>query len=85
MQTIQTKFLGATNTRGARIKATTSEGKSAFVDYSHELSGEAVHFEAVKKLCKKLNWKGDFIAGATKSGYVFVFTNSTKFTTKNEA
>ena len=79
MKTIQTKFLGETNTLGVRIKATTSEGKSVVVSYAQELSGEAAHFEAVKELCKKLNWKGEFVAGSTKKGYVFVLKNNKDF------
>ena len=73
MQTITTKFIGATNYRGERIKATSESGISATVDYDY--SGRAIdcHWEAVKALCEKLDWEGNFIAGNTKNGYVWVF------------
>jgi hypothetical protein len=80
MQAIQTKYISATNSRGSRIKAISASGVSATVSYNYELSGEAVHFEAVKALCKKLGWSGEFISGATKHGYSFLFKNSQSFT-----
>jgi hypothetical protein len=39
---IRTKYIPATNTAGARIKAT-SCGKTKSISYPYELSGEAVH------------------------------------------
>jgi len=73
MQSINTKYLSPTNTQGARIKATTASGISATVSYNHEFEGAAVHFEAVKALCKKLGWSGEMVAGSTKDGYNFTF------------
>lgn len=80
MQSIQTKYLSATNKLSARIKATCTSGISAIVHVDYALSHETLHFEAVKKLCKKLGWRGEFVAGATKSGFSFVFENSATFT-----
>lgn len=63
MIAIHTKFIGPTNTRGARIKAYTADwgdrkGFTATITYPHQLSGEQCHFEAVKALVKKngLDW-----------------------------
>jgi len=86
MIAIHTKFLGATNTRGAKIKAYTANwgntrGLSATVSYPYGLSGAACHFEAVKELVKKhdLDWNindmvyGDSVDG---KGYCFCFAQS---------
>lgn len=63
MIAIHTKYIGPSNTRGARIKAYTAsygdiKGFTAVISYPHELSGAECHFEAVKALVKKnkLNW-----------------------------
>jgi hypothetical protein len=66
MIAIHTKFIGPTNTRGARIKAYTADlgdrkGFTATIPYPYQLSGEQCHFEAVKALVKKncLDWNLD--------------------------
>ena len=81
MQAIHTKFIGATNTRGSRIKAYTAAGLSATIAYPYELSYELCHFEAVKALVAKhkLDWPLDdmrFGDSADGKGYVFCFANS---------
>ena len=75
-QSIQTKYLSPTNTRGARIKAITSMGLSVTIPLPYELSYEERHFEAVKALLVKhgLDWGNQFAIGASidGAGYVFV-------------
>jgi hypothetical protein len=83
MQSIQTKYISATNKKGARIKATSSSNISTSVSYAYELSDEEAHFEAVKALCEKLGWAGELIAGSTKNGYSFVFKNSRSYSLTN--
>ena len=79
MQTISTKYLQATNTKGARIKATTSSGISVNVPYMYECSQSDNHWAACNWLMEKLEWHGqEMIQGSTKDGYVFVFANDTK-------
>lgn len=73
MKAITTKYHGPTETRGARISARDMDGNRVFIPYPHELSGEAVHLEAARALCRKMHWTGDLAGGATKHGYVFVF------------
>jgi hypothetical protein len=80
MQTITTKFIGATNTKGERVKATSTSGKSVTIPWSYSGDTLDVHFEAVEALCKKLDWEGTFIAGGTKTGFVWVFANSQRKT-----
>jgi hypothetical protein len=52
MQAIITKYLPATNFKGARIKASCDRG-SAIVPYPHELSGDACHVFAADYLVGK--------------------------------
>jgi hypothetical protein len=80
MQTITTKFLGATNTKGERVKATSSSGISVTIPWSYSGRTIECHFEAVKALCDKLNWEATFISGEHKCGYVWVFADSEKMT-----
>lgn len=79
MQAITTKYHGPTDRRGSRITATAAGGKRATVPYRHDLSGADVHFEAVKALCKRLDWTGDFTVGGLKDGYVFVFCDGGQY------
>ena len=76
MQSITTKYSPATNTRGSRIIATSTDGIRVMASYSYDLNGAAVHWEAANKLAKKLGWKGTMQAGAVKNGYVFVFLDT---------
>jgi hypothetical protein len=81
MIAIHTKFIGPTNTRGARIKAYTAghgerKGFDATIAYPYHLSGEKCHFEAVIALVHKhkLNWDlRDMRYGDSADGRGFVF------------
>ena len=86
MIAIHTKFIGASNVRGSRIKAYTADsmglkGFQATISYPSDLSGVACHFEAVKALVEKnkLEWNlenmryGDSADGR---GYSFCFDAS---------
>jgi len=75
---ITTKFNPATNTRGARITAYAEGGRNnphkVSISYPHEKDAVAAHAEAAEFLCRKLNWSGKLIPGATYDGnYVWVF------------
>ena len=75
MQAICTKFIGPSNTRGARIKAYCESGLSATVPYDHSKSSQDAHFAAVIAFCAKYpNWgfAGEYRAGAIKGGYAWV-------------
>ena len=86
MLAIHTKYLPATDTRGARIKAYTwgygdLKGFTAFINIDYSMGLMERHFEAVKQLVKKhdLDWDltdmryGDSADGR---GYVFCFNDS---------
>ena len=78
MIAIQTKYLQATNFKGARIKATAKKF-SVTILYPHELYGVACHFQAVKALVAKheLAWTLDNMRyGETDQGFVFCFDAS---------
>lgn len=72
MQTITTKYHGATNTRGSRISATSESGQRVTIAYDDALSTEQAHRVAAQALCDKLGWHWQLVQGATKRGYVFV-------------
>lgn len=76
MKAIKTVYLGATDSRGSRIKATAEGGPrdhQVTIPYPHELSGVAVHQEAAKALCAKMGWHGRMVSGGLKDCYVHVF------------
>ena len=78
MQTITTKYLGATNHKGTRIKATTSSGVSKTISYNYEKSSIKNHEWAIHELNLKLAWNGELVGGSpNKSGdsYIWVFVN----------
>ena len=76
MQAITTKFIGPTNTRGSRIKASAYAG-TITVAYDHSLNNDENHCVAAVALCEKIGWIGaDALISAClpKGGYVFVFS-----------
>ena len=73
MQTITTKYLGPTDYKGSRFKATHSGGFTSVtmsMDYGMEHAGN--HTRVAFMLAEKLNWEGNYIGGHTKDGMVFV-------------
>jgi hypothetical protein len=55
-QAIVTKYLGATNFRSSRVKATAQAG-SVTVDWNDALSVEENHKQAARKLMANLGWQ----------------------------
>ena len=78
MQSIATKFIGPSNTRGSRIKATSAGGQTLTIPYCHA-SGHGSHSKAALQLARKLGWTGTLVEGCTKEGRVFVFSTGEKF------
>jgi len=73
MQTITTKYLGATNTKGARMKATHTGGYTSITEgYDWALNNEDNHMVVAHMLAQKLKWDATYIGGHTKEGMVFV-------------
>jgi hypothetical protein len=85
MQSITTKYLGPTNSRGSRIKASCSRG-SITVPYEHGIDTNLAHRRAFYALLLKFktedeteygkgssSWSGGrWVQGDTDTGYVFV-------------
>ncbi len=70
-QAIQTRFLGPTNSRGARVRATCEAG-SVTVAWDHALHIGENHVAAAKALAAKLEWDGNWQGGSISDGYCFV-------------
>lgn len=72
-QAITTKFIGATNHRASRVKATASAG-SITVEWDHDLNVDNNHKRAARKLAQKFGWHGTFHAGGlpSEAGNVYV-------------
>ena len=70
-QAITTKYLGPTDHRGTRVKATCAAG-SLTVPWDYALNAPDNHAAAVMALADKLGWEGPWHLGGTKTGYVGV-------------
>ena len=72
-QAIVTKYIGPTNTRGSRIKATAAAG-SIFMPRDDSLSIEKNHAKAAQLLADKYGWPGRWFQGGSPNecDYCFV-------------
>ena len=71
-QAIQVKYLGPTNYRGSRYKATAAAG-SVTVSADDALSTEGNVIAAAQALCDKFGWAKGMVYGQLADGsYVFV-------------
>lgn len=74
-QAIVTKYIGPTNTRPGRVKATCDAATKTF-DWNHAWNVERNHTEAARKLADSLSWYGTWSGGAMPgAGYAFVLTD----------
>lgn len=75
-QAIITKFIGPTNYRGARVKATAEAG-SVTIPWDHAQNPEDNHITAAKFLMQKFGWDkhNEILGGGYKNGYVFVMVD----------
>jgi hypothetical protein len=71
-QAIQVKYLGPTNYRGSRYKATAAAGSITVpVDAARGIEGNVI--AAAQALCDKFGWSKDMVHGQLADGtYVFV-------------
>jgi hypothetical protein len=51
---ITTKFMGPTNARGSRVKATSATGKSIYFPWEHCVDADSNHEAAAEHLARKL-------------------------------
>ncbi|RPJ26018.1 MAG: hypothetical protein EHM35_15200 [Planctomycetaceae bacterium] len=76
MKAIQTKYLGPTDTKGIRIKASDSDNNSVTIHVDNSLNSEQNHYHAAEELCRKMKWSGTYAGGHTKHGMVWVCIDS---------
>ena len=73
MKAIMTKYLGPTDRRGSRIKATDSDGNNLVQGYDSALNSDDNHKAAAKALRDKMGCKGRMIGGWVGNEMAFVF------------
>lgn len=73
-QSITTKYIGPTNFRGSRVKATASGGSTITLGWDDALNSDANHIAAANALMQKLGWDANnrLIGGDAPKGCVFV-------------
>jgi hypothetical protein len=73
MTSIETKYIGATNTRGARIQVKAANGITKYYTYPVELSGDDVHDHCAELFLTEYKWTGRWASGRTKhNGLAYV-------------
>lgn len=85
-QAIETRYLGPTNTKGGRIKAS-CWGGSATISYPHEMNSDEAHRAAAQALIDKMItlanrhggsrsiWsEGTWVQGGNAKGNGYIFT-----------
>ena len=73
MQTISTKYLGATNSKPSSIIAKNSGASQKItLSYDQAWNVDQNHMRAAQELMTRLQWPGRMVGGHTKDGMVFV-------------
>ena len=73
MRAIITKYLGPSDTKGSRIKASVDGLPSRTISYDDALSSEQNHVAAALALVERLGWTDrPLLTGSTDSFYVHV-------------
>lgn len=70
-QAIETKYIGPTGHRGARIRATTVGGGDLMHSWNYALGIEGNHYAAAEALRVELDWSSIKAGSATAKGYAF--------------
>jgi len=73
-QTITSKCLQVTNTKGLRIKTTTESGLSKVIGWDYSLDQSPNHVKALVNHATELHWldRSDYAIGSIPDGYVLV-------------
>ncbi len=66
-QAIETKYIGPTNFRGARVKARAQAG-SITIPWDDALDVDANHDAAARAFAEKYGWQGSWYGGAKADG-----------------
>jgi hypothetical protein len=79
MQAIITRYLGPTNFRGGRVKAT-CQAKSKTLEWDHALNPTQNHIAAAKAIATELGWNyGKWTGGELPDGKGTAFVCDSKF------
>jgi hypothetical protein len=74
---IETRYLGASNTRGSRVVATYGKTAKRVISYNHALSPSENHASAADALRRAVfqpeHWKKPLLTAETDKGYVHLF------------
>lgn len=84
-QAIVTKYIGPTNTRGSRVKATAAAG-TITLPWADNLNSEENHSAAARALANKFGWGGAWHGGGlpNNSGNVYVSSTTPVFCTLSQ-
>lgn len=74
MTSVITKYLPATNSKPARVKADAGMGRTATVSF-HDAAPEP-HRNAAHQLCAKFGWTGTLQEGGREDGFVYTFIST---------
>jgi hypothetical protein len=75
MQAIVTKYLGPTNFKGGRVKAS-CQAKSIIVPWDNSRNIENNHANAAHILATKMGWYGSWVGGGMpNAGFCFVLAD----------
>jgi hypothetical protein len=78
-QAIETRYLGPTDFRGSRVKAT-CEAASVTLSWDDALDSVGNHDAAARALIRKMRWEGsDWYRGATKDSPGYVYVRASRF------
>ncbi len=81
-QSITTTYVAPTNTKGARIKASTEAG-SVTLPYDYGQNHDASHHYAAKALAEKYGWVGVWAVGADGKQRHYVWIGRTGYDKTN--
>ena len=73
LKAITVRFVGPTNTRGARFVATDNNGNTQTMHQDYSLPVEESHRRAAQALADKMQWRGKLVGGWQGHKSVWVF------------
>ena len=68
MKAITTTYIGPTNTRGSRCRASDGDGNAVTMSWNSANNSEENHAAAARALCDKMEWSGELIGGTLVKG-----------------
>jgi len=84
-QAIETTYLGPTDPRGGRVKATANGGAVVTISYDNSLSPEGAHRKAAEALAATLGWPElPMLGGSTQRGMCWVLDWDAELDSMNE-